>query len=185
MKRQVARSKICVRLDRRIEGEVELVERLQFAELGRLHAAVDLPLLAHQQFVLQDQLQELGMAELVAGRFLQAHVERLGQARQSQLVEGGLQTIIHQIAPGQSEEGGTTVESSGETESGSAEEQPDKGYPDPGGRQRPPGPGVDEPGLAATAWSGPLLLSGHAFQNLRPRRGDPAWRWIARATMAA
>ena len=91
--------------DRRIEGEVEFVERLQFAELGRLHAAVDLPLLADEQFVLQDQFQELGVAELVAGRFLQADVERLGQARQAQLAQGGLQTIIHRIAPGEARKG--------------------------------------------------------------------------------
>ena len=92
-------------LDRRIEGEVEFVERLQFAELGRLHAAVDLPLLADQQLVLQDQLQELGVAELVAGRFLQAHIQRLGQSRQAQLAQGGLQTIIHRIAPGEMRKG--------------------------------------------------------------------------------
>ena len=37
---------------------------------GRFHAAVDEPLVAHQQFVLQDEFQELGMAELMAGGFL-------------------------------------------------------------------------------------------------------------------
>ena len=44
-------------------------ERLEFAELSGLHTPLDLPLIADQQLVLQDQLQELGMAQLVTGRF--------------------------------------------------------------------------------------------------------------------
>ena len=46
-------------------------------------ASHSLPLLADQQFILNDQLQELGVAELVAGRFLETHVQRLGQSREA------------------------------------------------------------------------------------------------------
>ena len=44
----------------------------------RLHAAGDQPLLTHRQFILEDQLQELGVAEVVAGGLLQPHVQRSG-----------------------------------------------------------------------------------------------------------
>ena len=54
----------------------------------RIPSAVDEPLLAHGHFVLEDQLQEFDVAEVVAGRFLQPHVERLHQAREPQLPEG-------------------------------------------------------------------------------------------------
>jgi hypothetical protein len=70
-------------LDRGIEREVEFVQRLQLSELSRFDAAVDLPLLADQQFILNDQFQELGMAELVPSRFLESHVQRLGQSREA------------------------------------------------------------------------------------------------------
>jgi hypothetical protein len=45
-------------------------------------------LVAHQQFVLQDQLQELGVAELVACGFVQAYIEGFGQPRQAKLAQG-------------------------------------------------------------------------------------------------
>ena len=76
--------------DRRVERPVEVIERLEFAELGPLHTAFDLSLIADQQLVLQDQLQELGMAQLVTGRFLQPDVQGFGQPRQAQLTQGGL-----------------------------------------------------------------------------------------------
>ena len=88
MKRQVARSKTCFLGIDGLNDPVEFVQRLQFAEGGRLHAAIDLPLVAHQQLILQDQFQELGVAELVAGGFLQPHVQGFGQAREPQLRAG-------------------------------------------------------------------------------------------------
>ena len=38
---------------------------------------------------IQQQLQELGVRELMPSSFLQPHVERLGQARQTQLSQDG------------------------------------------------------------------------------------------------
>jgi hypothetical protein len=134
-------------LDRRVERPVELVERFSSRKLSRLHAPVDLSLLAHQQFVLEDQFQELGVAELVAGGFLQANVEGLARpdSRSWRSVDCRRSFIGCSWS---NEEGGTTVESSGETEPGSAEEQPGEGYPDPGGSKSA---GFLRRGLVATA----------------------------------
>jgi hypothetical protein len=65
---------------------MEVIERLQLAEAGGLHAAVDLSLLPHQDLILQDQLEELGMVELALRRLLQAHIERHRQPRQMELL---------------------------------------------------------------------------------------------------
>ena len=43
----------------------------------------DLPIAAHRQLILEDHLQELSVTEAVAGGFLQAHVQALGQAREA------------------------------------------------------------------------------------------------------
>jgi hypothetical protein len=40
-------------------------QRLDFTELGSFDAPLDLALVAKQQLVLKDQLQKLGVAELV------------------------------------------------------------------------------------------------------------------------
>ena len=52
-----------------------------------------LPLLPHVEFVLEDQFEELGVAKPGGGGFLQAHVERLAQARETELFQGGLEGI--------------------------------------------------------------------------------------------
>jgi len=66
--------------NRGIETEVELIQRLELSEIGRPHAAFDLSFGADQQFILQDQLQELAVRQVVAGRFLQADIQCLSQA---------------------------------------------------------------------------------------------------------
>ncbi len=68
---------------------IEGVQRLHLAERRRSHPALDQPLAAHEQFVLEDQLQEFVVAEIVAGRFLETDLQRLGQARQTKLLERG------------------------------------------------------------------------------------------------
>ena len=82
-------------VDGRIEREVKVLERTVIAEPGGFDASLDEPVGAHGQFVLEDQLQELGMGERVAGRFLKSHVERLGQARETQLSQRGLHGFVH------------------------------------------------------------------------------------------
>ena len=86
-------------LDRRVERPVEVVEGLQFAEAGGLDSPLQLAVGADGQFVLEDQFQELGVVEAVAGRFLQADVERLQQPREPQLLQGGDQAVGHDEAP--------------------------------------------------------------------------------------
>ena len=118
----------------RIERPVEVVEGFQFAEGSRLDATTDLPFLTDEQLVLQNQFQKFGVAQRVAGRFLQSDIERLRQAGEAQCAERGLQAVIHRSkSPGSRGEQGSTVNWSGETEPGSAEAQPGEGYPDQGG----------------------------------------------------
>ncbi len=84
MNRQVAKSKICFLwidgLNDQLNWSKGLTSRNRAALTG------DQTLLAHQEFILKDQFQELGVAELVTGGFLQPHVQGLGQARQPQVV---------------------------------------------------------------------------------------------------
>jgi hypothetical protein len=54
-------------------------------EAGLLDAAFDLPMPAHRHFITEHQFQKLGVIELVSGSLLQPHIQRLGQAAQSQL----------------------------------------------------------------------------------------------------
>ena len=82
-------------LDRWIETPIEVFQALEFSKGGRVHPPRDLPVLPHQELVLQDQLQELGMGQVVARRFVQPHVERLGQAGEPQLAERRCERVVH------------------------------------------------------------------------------------------
>ena len=67
-------------LHRRVELEVEVVERFLIAEGGRFGAAGDLSITANDQFIFQDQFQELGVIELRGLGLLQPYFERLRQS---------------------------------------------------------------------------------------------------------
>lgn len=58
---------------------VEVVERLEFTEAGGLHTTGDEPVIADEQLILEHEFQELGVSEVIAGRFLKSNVERAGQ----------------------------------------------------------------------------------------------------------
>ncbi len=75
-------------VDGRIETPVEIFQRLQAAKISGLGASFHQPLLADIDFVLADQFQELGMAQAVGGRFLQAHVQSLQQTGEAELFQG-------------------------------------------------------------------------------------------------
>ncbi len=60
-------------------------------EVGDLGAAVEHPLFAHIEFVLQDDFQELFMAEAAGSSLLQADAQAVGQAREAELFECGFQ----------------------------------------------------------------------------------------------
>ena len=63
-----------------VEGEVEVLEAGVAAEGGGFGAAQDLALLSDVDFVLEEEFQELGVGEVVALGFLEAHVEALEEA---------------------------------------------------------------------------------------------------------
>ena len=73
-----------------IETPVKVFQRFQAAEISGLGAAFHQPLLAHVDFVLVDQFQELGVAKPVGDGFLQ-YVQGLHQAGKSELFQRGLQ----------------------------------------------------------------------------------------------
>ena len=56
-------------------------------------------MVAHVEFVLKDEFEELAVAETTGGGFLQAHVESLQEAGETQLTEGGLE-LGHEVCSG-------------------------------------------------------------------------------------
>ena len=62
-------------------------------EVRQLGVAFHLPLLADVEFVLTDQFEELGMAQPIGGGFLQAHVQGLDQAGETELFQCGGECI--------------------------------------------------------------------------------------------
>ena len=73
----------------RIKTPVEVIQGFQVAEVRQLGVAFHLPLLPDVEFVLTDEFEELGVAEAIRGRFLQAHVEGLDQAGEAELFQAG------------------------------------------------------------------------------------------------
>ena len=78
-------------VDRRVELPVEVFEGLKGTEVGGFGAASQHSLVAHVEFVLQDQFEELAVAQAGGGGFLQAHAQALEQAGEAQLTEGGIE----------------------------------------------------------------------------------------------
>jgi hypothetical protein len=66
-------------------------KRFEGAEVGGGGAALEQALLAHVQLILEDEFEELAVAEPAGGRFGQAHVEALGQAGEPELAQGRLE----------------------------------------------------------------------------------------------
>jgi hypothetical protein len=62
-------------LDRAVEVEIKILQRLGLAEPRRFDVPLDLSLVAHGQLVVQHQFQELGVTQSIGGCLLQAHVE--------------------------------------------------------------------------------------------------------------
>ena len=60
---------------------------------------MELALVAHVEFILQDEFEELAVAQPAGGRFGQAHVEGLGQAREAQLTQSALE-LGHEVCGG-------------------------------------------------------------------------------------
>ena len=67
-------------MDGGIEAPAEVLQRFKAVKVRGLGAAAQQAFLAHVQFVLQDEFEELAMTEPIGG-FLQSHFQRLDQAR--------------------------------------------------------------------------------------------------------
>jgi hypothetical protein len=83
-------------VDRGIEAEVEAVEGAFLAEGGGFVPAGDHALMSDVEFVLEEEFEELFVGEVVASGFLQAQVERRGEAAEAQFLEGLLKAwMVH------------------------------------------------------------------------------------------
>ena len=71
-------------IDGRIEGEVEVVQRADLAEVGSFLAPGDCALLSHVDFVLENDFQELMVRQSAGFGFLEAQLERAKQSRETQ-----------------------------------------------------------------------------------------------------
>ncbi len=74
-----------------IEVPVEVFEGFQSAKIGGFGAPCHHPVVAHVEFILEDEFQKFGVAESVGGRFLEARGQTLHQAGETQLTQGGLE----------------------------------------------------------------------------------------------
>src|SRR5512135_3739322 len=63
-------------------------------ELG-LHQSEVTPVGPHRQLVLHDQLQELRVAQAVAGGLLKPHLQALQEPREAQLLQRSTQGVVH------------------------------------------------------------------------------------------
>ena len=64
-------------VDRGLEGEVEGLERLDVGELGQRRADRDVLLLLGGDLLGEDLVQEVGVGDVVLGRFLESRLEPL------------------------------------------------------------------------------------------------------------
>ena len=81
--------------DGRIEAPVEILEGPQLVELSGLGAPFDEALLAHVEFVLQEQFEELRVGELMGGRFLEPQFQAGEQPGEQQFAGGVWEGVIH------------------------------------------------------------------------------------------
>ena len=72
-------------IDADIEGEVEVVQRADLAEVGGFLAR-RLSLLSHVDFVLENEFEELVVGKPAGFGFIEAQLERAKQSRETQSV---------------------------------------------------------------------------------------------------
>jgi hypothetical protein len=82
----------------RIEGPVEGVEGFEIAEAGGIDASLDLSIGADEEFVLEEEFKEVGMAELVGLCFVESDVEALSESGESELAKRGGESVVHGVA---------------------------------------------------------------------------------------
>ena len=74
-----------------IEAPVKVLQRFEAVKVSGLGAAAEQAFLAHVEFVLEQDFQELFVAQAVGRGFLQAQAHGARQAGEPQLFEGGFQ----------------------------------------------------------------------------------------------
>jgi len=72
--------------DRRIEAEVEAVQRAGLSEVGGFIPAPACALSAQMEFIVEDQFKELGVWQSVCLGSLQARIKTAKQSRESQVL---------------------------------------------------------------------------------------------------
>jgi hypothetical protein len=81
-------------IDGRIEGEVEVVQRADLAEVGSILTPGDGALLAHVDLVLENDFQELMVRKSAGFGFLEAQIERAKQPRETQSVRVFFEGVV-------------------------------------------------------------------------------------------
>jgi hypothetical protein len=79
-----------------VELPVELIDGLEVTEAGELGAAIELAVVADGDFVLEDEFEELQMAEAAGLCFLQPNVEGACKPGEPEAAEGGAEVIVHE-----------------------------------------------------------------------------------------
>ena len=78
-------------VDRGVKGEVELLQVLLFRKLGLAQTALQQPVAAAGELVINQQLKELLMAEPALDGLLEAHVKDLSQTREPEVTKFSFQ----------------------------------------------------------------------------------------------
>ena len=84
-------------IDGGVKLPVELFQRFQVAKVSRFGAAFEHPFLAHGQFILKDEFQEVRVAQPVRRRFLEPDWQRLHKPGQAQLFQGLIEDLVVHI----------------------------------------------------------------------------------------
>ena len=72
-------------VNRAIEAKIERIQGAAIAKVRGFGAPINHTLLAHIEFILQEQFEKLQMIEVIAACFLKAYLQAAGQSAQAQL----------------------------------------------------------------------------------------------------
>ena len=83
--------------ERGVEVPVELVKGFEISEAGELGAAVELAVIADGHFVLEDELEELEMAQAAGLGLLESDIEGPCESGEAEVSEGRAEVVVHEI----------------------------------------------------------------------------------------
>ena len=105
MKRQVARSKSCARLIDGLNDQSNSSSGFSSRKSAAFTRRSICRSCRTSSSSCKMSSRNSAWLSLMAGRFLQPHVKRFGQAREAKLMQRGLQAIIHGVSPGGTRKG--------------------------------------------------------------------------------